>query len=275
MKLFKNKFFLICLCVAVVLAAVTSTFSIMGLPMVARNVLGTVTAPFRWCVSAVTNAFEGFDRYFTSVNTVNDENERLEAENAALREQLREAELLEEENRRLRAYLGIKAAHPSFSMEEGMIISRESGSYASVFTVNRGSLHGVEAGMPVIVEQGVVGYVKEVGLNWCKVTTIIETASSVGGMVQRSGASGIVSGDFSLRQDGHCKFSYVDSGADIQVGDVIVSSGMGSVYPADLVIGHVVAIGSDEYNRTVVATVEPTVDFSSLKYVMIVTGYGE
>lgn len=273
MKLFKNKFFLICLCVAVVLAGVTSTFSIMGLPMLSRNILGVVTYPLRWCVTAVTNAVEGFGRYFTSVEYVHAENERLEAENAALREQLRESELLEEENRRLKAYLNMKDTHPSFVLEEAMIVSRESGSYASVFTLNRGTLHGVESGMPVITERGIVGVVKEVGLNWCKVATLIETASSAGACVERSGSVGIVSGDFSLRKDGYCKFSYTDSHADIQVGDVIVSSGQGSIYPAGLKIGEVVSVGTDEYNRTIVATVRAAVDFSSLQYVMIITGY--
>lgn len=273
MKLFKNKFFVICLCVAVVLAGVTSTFSVMGLPMLSRNILGTVTAPLRWCVTAVTNAAEGFGRYFTSIDTLNAENERLEAENAALREQLDNAALLEQENQRLKAYLNIKDDHPDFTMVEGMVISRESESYASVFTLNRGSLHGVKIGMPVMTEQGIVGSVKEVGLNWCKVTTVIETASSVGACVLRSGDAGIVSGDFSLRKNGYCKFSYVEGTADIEVGDIIVTSAMSGVYPADLVIGEVTSIGTDEYTRMTVATVLPAVDFSTLQWVMIVTGY--
>lgn len=273
MKLFKNKFFVICLCVAVVLAGVTSTFSLMGLPMLSRNILGTVTAPLRWCVTAVTNAAEGFGRYFTSIDTLQAENERLEAENAALREQLDSAALLEYENQRLKAYLNIKDDHPDFTMVEGMVISRESESYASVFTLNRGSLHGVKTGMAVMTEQGIVGSVKEVGLNWCKVTTVIETASSVGACVLRSGDAGIVSGDFSLRKNGYCKFSYVEGTADIEVGDTIVTSAMSGVYPADLVIGQVTSIGTDEYTRMTVATVLPAVDFSTLQWVMIVTGY--
>ncbi len=273
MKLFKNKFFLICLCVAISLAGITSAFSVMGLPMLSRNILGTVTAPLRWCVTSVTNAFTGFQRYFTGINAVQSENERLLQENKELQEQLREAALLQEENRRLKAYLEMKSEHPSFTFEEAMILSRESGSYSSVFTLNRGSLHGIEVGMAVVTERGIVGAVREVGLNWCKVSALTETAASVGGYVERSGSVGIVSGDFSLRKDGYCKFSYADSNADIQVGDWILSSGQGSVYPADLVIGEVVSVGVDEYNRTVVATVLPAVDLSSLQYVMIITGY--
>lgn len=275
MKLFQNKFFLIALCVAVSLAAATSTLSLMGYHTMVRNVLGTVTFPFRWCATTVTNAFEGFGRYFTSLDTLYGENEALKQENEALKNRLEDAALIEAENARLREYLDVKSQNPTFALCEAMIVSRESGNYMTVFTLNRGSLHGIKVNMPVITKDGIVGCVSEVGLNWSKVTTIIESASSVGAYVPRSGESGIVSGDFSLKNEGKCKFSYVSQTADIVVGDRVLSSGMGSVYPADLPIGRVVEIGEDEYNRTFVATVEPAVELSSLQWVMIVTGFGE
>lgn len=154
-----------------------------------------------------------------------------------------------------------------------MVISYSSGSYMTSFTLNRGSLHGIEKNMPVVVKEGVVGYVCDVGLNWCMVSTVIETASSVGAYIPRSGATGIVSGDASLRRDGVCKLSYLEQNADVQVGDKVLSSGSGSVYPADLVIGEVIAVEIEEYSRTLVATVKPSVDFGRLQYMMIITGY--
>lgn len=274
MKLFKNKFFIICLAVAVVLCAVPSTFALMGYRGLAKNIIGTLTSPLQWCVTVVGNAFEGFGRYFTGINRLQEENEALEQENAALREQIENAELLEAENERLRSYLDMKAKFPSFEMVEGMIISYSAGNYMTSFTLNRGTMHGVSTQMPVVVADGVVGYVTEVGLNWCMVSTIIETASSVGAYVPRSGATGIVSGDAALRRDGVCKMNYLEANADIQVGDRVLSSGNGSVYPAELVIGTVTAIETDEYSRTLEATVQPTVDFASLQYMMIITGYG-
>ncbi len=273
MKLFRNKFFVICLSIAVVLAAATSTFSIMGYPMLARNIVGVVTSPIRLGVTAVSNAVEGFSLYFGGIDKLSEENEALRQENAALKEQAENAELLEAENRRLRAYLGMKTEYPSFLMEEAMIISRETGNYATVFTLNKGTLHGIEVNMPVIVESGIVGYVKAVGLNWCTVYTVIETATSVGAYIPRTGVTGLVEGDFSLKNEGQCKFHVVEGSQDIAVGDRVLSSGMGSVYPADVAIGEIVSIGMDEYNRTLVATVKPSVDFSSLQWVMIVTGY--
>ena len=273
MRIFQNKFFIICLCIALVLTIVPSVFSIMGYRSLAKNIVGTVTMPVRWVATTVGNAFQGWGRYFGNMKALDEENKVLIEENAALKEQLQNAELLEKENERLRDYLDMKNKYPSFKMEEGMVISHSSGNYITNFTLNRGTLHGIAPNMPVVTKDGIVGYVVEVGLNWCMVSTLIETATSVGAYIPRSEVVGIVSGDYSMRQQGTCKIGYIDAAADVEVGDTVYSSGTGSVYPADLKIGTVTSIEVDEYNRTLVATVTPAVDFSSLKWVMIITGY--
>ena len=273
MKLFQNKFFIICLCVAVVLCVIPSTLSLMGYTGLVKDIIGTVTAPIRWCVTAVGDGFEGLGRYFSGVDTLTEENQALQDENAALREQQERAERLEKENERLREYLDMKTKYPELQFEEGMIIGHAAGNYMTGFTLNRGSLHGIAVNMPVVVKEGIVGYVTEVGLNWCMVSTLIEDKGAVGAYVARSGSLGMVSGDPSMKERGVCKMSYMDEGADIQVGDTILSSGTGSVYPADLPIGTVTEVQHDEYNRTPVAIIAPAVDFSSLQYMMIITGY--
>ena len=182
---------------------------------------------------------------------------------------------MEKENERLREYLDMKTDYPEFQFEEGMVIGHSAGNHVTGFTLNRGTLHGVSVGMPVIVREGIVGHVTEVGLNWCMVSTLIEDKSAVGAYVVRSGSLGMVSGDPSMKESGTCRMSYMNEDADIQVGDLIYSSGTGSVYPADLPIGRVTEVTRDEYNRTPVATVAPAVDFSSLQYMMIITGYSK
>ena len=213
--------------------------------------------------------------YFQSIDVLQEQNDALKEENESLEDRLDEAILLEEENERLRAYLGMKNKYPSFTMEEGRVISYSSGNYMTNFTLDRGSLHGIEINMPVITDQGIVGRVSEVGLNWCMVSTIIESNVSVGVYIQRSGAGGLVSSDYSLMNEGVCKLGYLDANADIQIGDKILSKGTGSMYPADLEIGTVIDISMDEYSRNTVATVKPSVDFSSLTWVMILTGYAK
>ena len=275
MKLFQNKFFLICLCIALVLAIVPSVFSLMGYQSLTKNIIGTFTFPMRWCVSAIADGFEGWGMYFQSIDALKEQNEALMAENESLSDLLDEAVLLEAENERLREYLGMKNKYPSFTMEEGRVISYSSGNYMTNFTLDKGSLHGIEVNMAVVTADGIVGRVSEVGLNWCMVSTVIESSVSVGAYVQRSGTGGLISGDYSMMHDGVCKLAYIDADADIEVGDKILSKGTGSMYPADLEIGTVIEISLDEYTRNTVATVQPSVDFSSLKWVMIITGYEE
>lgn len=273
MKLLQNKFFLICLCVALVLCTASTTFSLMGYTEPVRNVIGTVATPFRWIATVVTDGIGGFIDHFRLQGALLDRNEELESENDRLQAELLRAQLIEEENRRLREYLGMKEKYPSFLFEEGMVIGAEASDYVTVLTLNRGSIHGIEVNMPVIVEAGVVGYVAEVGLTWCKVCTILEHDSSIGAYVAGSGTIGVVEGDYESSKNGLCKMNYIEDASKIKEGDIVLSGGTGSVYPPDLVIGTVVEITADAYNHTTVAKIRPSVDFTNLKYMMIVTGY--
>ena len=275
-KLFRNKFFLVCLCIALVLCTVSTTFSLLGFREPVREVLGIVATPFRWCATVVSDASEGFIRYFRLQGALLDENQALRAENEKLKNENLHAQLVQEENARLRSYLGMKEAYPSYLLEEGMIIGSSASDYKTVFTLNRGTIHGVTKDMPVIVEAGVVGCVTEVGLTWCKVSTILEkSADSKGiGVVTSSGVTGVVQGDYELSREGLCKMTYINtSEGEIKAGDVLLSSGIGNVYPEGLVIGTVIEVKTDSFSRETVAIVQPSVDFSDLKYLMIITGF--
>ena len=276
MKIFQNKFFIVCLCVAVVISGASSTLALMGHGGVVRNAVGTIATPFRLVATVFTNAAEGFGKYFHSIQSLQEQNLALIEENKDLKERLERAELVENENQRLRDYLSMKGEYPSFSFEEGMVIGREASNYVTVLTLNRGTIHGIEKNMAVITEDGIVGCVSEVGLTWCKVSTILETARSVGVYLPRNNAGGILSGDFSMRAEGMCKLTFVDADVkniDVQPGDAVYSSGIGSVYPADVKVGEVVSVQIDSASRTLVASVSPTVDFSEPDYMMIITGY--
>ena len=276
MKVFKNKFFMICLSVALVLCTVSTTFSLMGFSGPVRNVIGTIATPFRWCATVIGDAANGFIDHFRMQGALIDRNEELEAENERLREEILRAQIIEEENARLRDYLGMKESYPSLLFEEGMIIGAESSGYITVLTLNRGSIHGISVNMPVVVNAGIVGCVTEVGVNWCKVSTILESGVSVGAYVAGSDVMGLIKGDYTLSTQGFCKMTYLsDENAEIKEGDIILSSGIASVYPADLIIGTVVSVTADEYSHSKVVIIRPSVDFTNLKYMMIVTGYEE
>ena len=139
--------------------------------------------------------------------------------------------------------------------------------------MDRGTAHGIREGMPVVTPDGVLGYVDEAGLTWSKVRTLIESSSAIGACIERTGELGLVEGSFQLASQGLCRITYLAADSDVQIGDRVVTSGYGSVYPRDLVIGYVTEIVPDEYSRTITAYIRPASDLSNLDRVMIITSY--
>ena len=276
MKFLKSKFFLICAAIALSVALITGCLAMLGFTGPVKLVLGTVAKPFRlmgtWAANAVNGITEVFDDY-----------EEIKAENDALRAELEEkndesynADLLYEENEWLKQYLNVVTKHPELQLVDAKIIALEGDNFSTSVTLNKGSVHGIANGMAVMTEKGVVGKVVETGLDWCRVVSILDTQSSVGAHVERTGASGIIEGAAGLLEGGSCRMTYIESGADIRVGDrVCTSGGAGSTFPAGLYIGEIKAIDADPDAGRIVATVETSVDFSELSElfgVMVVIG---
>lgn len=273
-RFLKNKFFIATLAVALVLTVSSTVLSAMGVSDPLRNIFGTLTSPLRWCAAKIADGIDGYKIYFRSIESLVEQNNALAAENAELRQQLAEAQLAEGQNEYFRDYLGLEWLQEQWTMTEATVIGRESTPYRTTYTLNRGSLHGVKRGMPVVTAQGVVGSVVEVGLGYCRVSCIIETSATVGVYVKRSGADGLLRGEMKLREKGLCQLTELDADADILVGDLIVTAGTGSIYPAGLTVGVVSELVPDKFSRTLVAVVRPAADLEALRTVMIITEYG-
>ena len=277
-RFLKSRFFIIALLLAIVLVTVPSVLAIMGQGSVVRNALNVIATPFRFVITKTTESFEGFAMYFREFDDMHEENKALRAKLKELEEKVAKSEAVREENEWLYDYLGLSRQHPDYLLETATVVGREAGNYMTVMTLDCGSAKGIEVNMPVITDDGIVGYVSEVGLTWCKVATLIETATSVGAYVERSGEIGVVKGDYTLKNQGYCQMSYLSAESDIKVGDRIVSSGIGVVYPRGLLIGTVAEIVPDEASRTLSARIEPAVDLKDISRVMIVkdfAGYTE
>lgn len=276
MKIFKSKIFIICLIAALVLTLVPTLIAAFGGTDLLRSAMGTVAKPFTMCASGIANAFNGFVDVFTQYD-------ELKAENEALKEQIREYEnkeyneaILEDQNNWLKDYINLHDKHPNFILKDARVISRESGNYSTVLTLNRGTVHGVKKKMPVMSADGLLGYVSEVGLDWCKISTVIETSSSIGVYTERGGVLGVVDGSPELRPEGLCKMDIMQSDSNIQIGDrVFTAGGEGSLYPTGLLIGSVSSIDVDSNTGMLVAEITPAVNFtdlSSLTDVIIICG---
>ena len=259
MKLFKSRFFVICLVVAIVLTLVPTLIAAFGGVDVLRSVMGTVAKPFTMCGSGVANAFNGFIDVFTQYDELKAENEELRAELEALRQKEYNEDLLREQNKWLKDYINVHESNPELQFTDAAVISRESGNYETVLTLNKGSIHGIRKNMAVLCADGLVGRVSEIGLDWCRVSTIVEPSSSIGVYTDRDNMLGVLKGDLLLAGNRVCTMTYI--------------SGEGSLYPTGLYVGTVSDFGPDATTGELVATVTPAVDFEkidSVSNVMIV-----
>ena len=273
LKLLKSRFFLISLAVSLLLSIVPGVLCAMGQGSYIRSALVTVSTPFRWAFTKVGEGLSGFSMYFRTLEDLRDENDVLRAELEGYKNLVYDAELIQDENKFYNSFLGIKEEHIDFLFEDATVIGRESTNYRTVFTLSKGTLHGIEVKMPIITKDGLVGHITEVGATWSKAVLLTETASAVGGFVERSGVLGVVEGTYELRTDGLCQMVYIEPDSDIRVGDKVVSSGIGGVYPRGLMIGKITEIKMDEASRTLTATVEPAAELDSISKIMIITEY--
>lgn len=139
--------------------------------------------------------------------------------------------------------------------------------------LDKGTAQGVKVNMPVISPEGIVGHIVEAGTDWSKALTVIEAGVSVGAYVERSGEIGVVSGNYTLASEGLCEMKYLGEDADIQIGDRIISSGYGSVYPRGLVIGFVESVEKDAASRALDVKVRPAAELGDVSRLMILTDY--
>ena len=271
MKIFKNKFFIITLSIALFFIILTATLSAMGQTDPIKNSINTLTLPLRYAGEKIGEAIDGFERYFTSLEKLHEENESLREEINSLKGELADKEATKEENERLRDYLEMKEKYQSFELEEALIIGREGENHATFLTLNKGTRDGINIGMAVIVKDGLVGSVCDAGSSWSRVRVVNEASASAGAYVQRSGEIGVLCGDIAYKDTGVCTLKYLDENADVEEGDLIFTSGEGSVYPRDIYVGKVVSVKNDGFSRSKTATVECAVDFEKLDYVIVIT----
>jgi rod shape-determining protein MreC len=136
--------------------------------------------------------------------------------------------------------------------------------------LDRGREHGVHAGMPVISENGLVGLVTATSRSAAKIMFLIDPQSAVDGVIQRSRARGIVRG---ARGD-FLEYEFVARQGDVRVGDELIASGLGGVYPKGLRIGEVIEVEASEAEMLHTARVRPAVDFGRLEQVFVMLRRG-
>ncbi len=137
--------------------------------------------------------------------------------------------------------------------------------------INRGTRDGVRVGMPVVTELGLVGRIFNVSADVSQVQLIVDRNSAISGRLQQTRAEGSVQGRGLIT--GNLEMLYIDPDAEVNVGDLVVTSGLGGNMPPDLIIGQVSSRRNFESELSQEAEVRSFVDFNTLEFVLVVTSF--
>ena len=271
---FKSARFKILIAVLIVLVAFMLRAAYMGgLGTMASYALGLVTTPLQQLSSGISNTVsDAFDPLLRA-NEYKEENEALRTELRTLRQQLVDYEKIKQENEQYRQYLEMKEENQDFQFELAAVIGRSPDARFYSFTVDKGTVDGVALRDPVITADGLVGYISEVGPTYATVITILDPTLHVGASDARTRDTGIVIGTVTLSQEGKCKLSYIDRESAVARGDIIVTSGVGGVFPKGLMIGTVEEVQVESHGMSLYAVIEPVVDVPAVKDVIIITEF--
>ena len=253
--------------------AVMSVLSANSSPL--ENLTGMIVSPFRAGYTAVANWFNDLQNYYKDTTDLQAENAALRQQIAKMEETIRQAKADVEENAKLRELLNLtKQRRDLTDFEACMVTEHAVTNWTSSLTLNKGASLGIEVGDCVTDACGnLVGAIDRAGTNWSTVLTLVDTDTSLGAQVFRTKDLGVAQGDFSLMRQNRLRLDYLPADCALLPGDVVVTSGLGGYYPSRLVIGSVEVVQKDDSGASSYAILAPEADLDSLTEVFVIKSF--
>ncbi len=223
------------------------------------SALGQLTQPIQSFFS------ENLDTVAISINEVNQD------ELTQLRNKMVDYYELKEENEQMKKILGIKQQHQDYKLVQADVIGRDSSELFYGATLNCGFDCGVTVNSPVISDKAVIGYISAVYSTYSKVNTLVSPQTNIAAYDTQSSDSGVICGDAENIEGNQLIFKYINKQNNIKKGDMVVSSGVGKVYPKNLLIGEVTDITQNEYDAS--ACIKPYEDIKSIRKVYVIVDF--
>jgi len=234
---------------------------------ITEKVLLQVSFPLQQKLQTAVVWLKGVGKRYIFLTGVQRENQDLRRTIGALREEnnrLQEALWAEE---RLKKLYALQSQYSSTSMV-AQVFARDPTNWFKTVLVNKGKREGVSKDMAVVTSEGVVGRVIEVSSSTAKVLLVTDPNSAVDVIVQRSRSQGIMEG----KVGESCILKYVQKSEDVQVGDKVITSSLGGIFPKGLVAGTITQVERKRPGIFQYIEVTPSVDFSRLEEVLILEG---
>lgn len=261
--------------IAVFLAAIMAYAGANGrLTAAPQEILSVAVAPFQRAAAAVSNGVSSLWEKYTNIDAILEENEKLTMENAELRGQMVDYDKLKAENEAYKALTNIQEQHPEMSYVSSFVIGRDPLDSFYGFTLDKGSLDGVEANDAITSDEGyLLGVVTEVDLTSCKVMTILHPSFNAAGVVSRTRDNGIITGSADYAAEGLCILSNLSRGTLTKANDQVITTGLGGVFPPDVLVGVVQELVPEASGKSTIAVLKPGADPRTVKHVFIITNY--
>lgn len=249
---------------------VTSLFFKDSSNNVVRSISGTISYPivalknaFSWVAKSASNIFADKDK-------VIDENNKLEEENNNLKLQLLESKRVLDENESLKNMLDIKNSYKHFNLKLGNIIYREHDNWTKTFKIDIGSNEGVKLNQAVVHKDGLVGYISSVEKYSSTVTTILDPSSSISVNISTINEPAMLQGDLALKSKQQLRLDFIELDAEISIGDMLYTSGLGQMYPNSIPVAKIKEVVSKKNDINRYAIAEPCVDIKSVREVAVI-----
>ena len=237
-----------------------------------RTAVGYVLVPIQSGVNRVGGGLYNELSSVGKLKTALAENETLKTRVDELTEENTRLRSEQFELERLRSLYELDQEYMQYHKIGARIIAKDSGSWFSVFRIDKGSDDGIKEDMNVIAGGGLVGIVTDVGANYATVRSIIDDSSRVSAMAQQSGDYCIVAGDLQLFKEGRLKLSYMEKDDDIKDGDMIVTSNISGKFLPGILVGYATDITVDyNDNLTKSGYLIPAARFDRLQEVLVIT----
>lgn len=232
----------------------------------ARSVITTATSPVRFAGSLAAAPFNALGNVAANLTAsqetlaeLREQNEELTARVAELSESAKTAERLED-------LLGLQSTY-SLESTAARIIGGSSDAWTHTVTINKGTADGLALGMPVCNSNGVIGQIVECALNVSTVLLVNDETSGVSAMIQSSRAQGMLQG----QPDGSLRLNYVPADAVVEVGDIVITSGIGGVFPKGLPLGTVSSVDKSANDVHYTITVRSQASAENNEEVLVIT----
>jgi rod shape-determining protein MreC len=272
LRLFRSKWFIVSLITIILLVVMGVSANKYSKLNWLNNIISVPLTPVQSFFTSIGRSVGNGLSYFKDVDAVKKENERLKAEVSDLNTKNRELEAFQTKNEELRQALNLKGQFGDYTTLGANIIAIDPDNWFNVFKVDIGSREGVQIDSPVLTSgKGLVGRVLSTDLTSSEVLTIIDEESAVSCWISKAGGGhAIVRGDMALKEKGLCKMDYIPLEVDVEVGDVIETSGVeGGIYPKGIVIGEVIEVRKTNSDMDRYAIIQPAADFKRLEEVYV------